>query len=84
MNQEIMLERVAMLLSRFSEEVKILNFNGEFSINVHAENALIRLLDAVFECKLENVNYVENKQFPSIDLRDSKRKLLFKLRQMNR
>ena len=75
MNQEIMLERVAMLLSRFSEEVKILNFNGEFSINVHAENALIRLLDAVFECKLENVNYVENKQFPSIDLRDSKKKI---------
>lgn len=75
MNQEIMLERIAMLLSRFSEEVKILNFNGEFSINVHAENALIKLLNAVFECELENVNYVENKQFPSIDLRDNKRKI---------
>ncbi len=75
MNQEIMLERIAMLLSRFSEEVKILNFNGEFSINVHAENALIKLLNAVFECELENINYVENKQFPSIDLRDKKKKI---------
>lgn len=70
MNQEIMMERIAMLLSRFSESVNILNANGEFSINVHAENALLKLLNVIFDCNLENVNYVENKQFPSIDLRD--------------
>ncbi|MEE0863459.1 MAG: SMEK domain-containing protein [Lachnospiraceae bacterium] len=75
MNQEIMMERIAMLLSRFSESINILNANGEFSINVHAENALMKLLNVIFDCNLENINYVENKQFPSIDLRDKEKKI---------
>ena len=75
MNQENMLNRIAMLLSRFSENVRIKNANGEFSINVHAENALIKLLNVVLGCNLENVNYVENKQFPSIDLRDKSKRI---------
>ena len=29
------------MLSRFKEQVEILNSNGEFSINIHAENILI-------------------------------------------
>lgn len=57
MNQEIMMERIAMLLSRFSESINILNANGEFSINVHAENALLKLLNVIFDCNFENVKF---------------------------
>lgn len=41
MNQQKLLFRISQLLSRFTEQVKILNSNGEFSINIHAENILI-------------------------------------------
>lgn len=75
MNQELMLGRIAMLLSRFTESVKIMNANGEFNINVHAENALIKLLNVLFNCQLENVNYIEGKQYPSIDLRDKNKRI---------
>lgn len=36
-----LLHNISKYLSRFSEQVKILNSNSEFSINIHAENALI-------------------------------------------
>lgn len=75
MNQEATLYRVSQLLSRFREQVKILNSNGEFSINTHAENILIKLLNELYECDLENVNYSENKTYPSIDLRDKSKKI---------
>ena len=45
MNQEYKLYRISQLLSRFREQAKILNSNGEFSINIHAENILINLLN---------------------------------------
>ena len=68
MNQELMLGRIAMLLSRFTESVKIMNANGEFNINVHAENALIKLLNVLFDCQLENVNYIEGKQLTCLEI----------------
>ena len=70
MNQEHRLYRISQLLSRFREQIKILNSNGEFSINTHAENILIKVLNEIYDCNLENVNYAENKIYPSIDLRD--------------
>lgn len=70
MNQEYKLYRISQLLSRFKEQVTILNANGEFSINIHSENILIRLLNEIFSCNLKNVNYEEGKTYPSIDLRD--------------
>lgn len=70
MNQQNILFRISQLLSRFTEQVEILNSNGEFSINVHAENILIGILNTIYECNLENVNYNENKIYPAIDLRD--------------
>jgi len=75
MNQEYKLYRISQLLSRFREQVKILNANGEFSINIHAENILINLLNKIYDCNLENVNYVEGKTYPSIDLRDKEKKI---------
>lgn len=75
MNQEYKLYRISQLLSRFREQVKILNSNGEFSINIHAENILIKVLNVIYDCNLENVNYVEGKTYPSIDLRDKTKKI---------
>lgn len=75
MNQQESLFRISQLLSRFTEQVKILNSNGEFSINIHAENILIGVLNVIFDCNLKNVNYEENKTYPSIDLRDQKKRI---------
>lgn len=71
MNQEIKLYRISQLFSRFKEQVRMLNSNGEFSINTHAENILIDVLNKVYDCNLKNVNYEEGKTYPSIDLRDT-------------
>ena len=71
MNQESKLYRISQLLSRFQEQVTILNSNNEFSINTHAENILIKVLNEVYNCNLKNVNYEEGKNYPSIDLRDT-------------
>lgn len=79
MNQEKYLYRITQLLSRFKEQVKILSSNGEFSINIHAENILIKILNLLFECDLENTNYSESKTYPSIDLRDRKGKIAFQI-----
>jgi len=70
MNQHQVLYSISKYLSRFSEQVKILNANGEFSINIHAENILIGILNIIYNCNFENVNYIEGKNYDSIDLRD--------------
>lgn len=75
MNQQEFLFRISQLLSRFTEQVKILNSNGEFSINIHAENILVHILNIIFDCNLKNVNYEENKIYPSIDLRDINKRI---------
>jgi energy-coupling factor transporter ATP-binding protein EcfA2 len=79
MNQEKKLFRISQLLSRFRDQVTILNSNGEFSINIHAENILIKILNLLYNCELVNVNYHENKNYPSIDLRDEKNKKAFQI-----
>jgi len=75
MRQQEVLQAIAKYFSRFKEQVNILNANGEFAINIHAENVLIKILNIVFECNLENVNYVEGKNYDSIDLRDTNKGL---------
>ena len=75
MNQQTLLFRISQLLSRFTEQVNILNSNGEFSINIQAENILIDVLNVIFDCSLKNVNYEENKLYPCIDLRDEKKRI---------
>lgn len=75
MNQQKLLFRISQLLSRFTEQVKILNSNGEFSINIHTENILINILNIIYDCNLKNINYEEGKTYPSIDLRDYDKRL---------
>lgn len=70
MRQQELLLLISKYFSRFSEQVKILNANGEFSINIHAENVLIKILNIIYNSDFENVNYSEGKNYDSIDLRD--------------
>lgn len=74
MKQQELLQLITKYFSRFSEQVKIQNANSEFSINVHAENVLIQILNIIFDADFENTNYAENKNYASIDLRDRKEK----------
>jgi len=65
MNQSTLLQNIAKYLARFSEEVELLNNIGDFSINIHAENMLVTLLNMVY--RLRNVNTTKKRMFqPSI------------------
>lgn len=79
MNQQSMLFRISQLLSRFTEQIEILNSNSEFSINIHAENILIKILNLIYNCNFKNVNYEENKIYPSIDLRDYENRIAIQI-----
>ena len=69
MSDRAKLHRITALLARFGEQVKIENANEEYSLNKHGENFLIKILNTVYGCDLENVGYVEKKNYPAIDLR---------------
>ena len=71
---EVHLE-ISKYLSRFKEQIKILNANSEFSINVHAENAMISVLNIIYNCDFQNLNYSEDRNYDSIDLGDKSFKL---------
>ena len=79
MNQHELLLLVTKYFSRFKEQVKILNANGEFSINIHSENILIKILNIVYSSEFENLNYEEGKNYDSIDLRDKNGKYAFQI-----
>jgi hypothetical protein len=79
MNQAAKLFRISQLLARFTEQVVILNENSEFSINSHAENVLIKILNCVYNCDLINVNYGVGKNYPAIDLRDINNKIAIQI-----
>ncbi len=78
MNQSSLLTNVSKYLSRLNEQVQILNKNGDFSINKHAENALIDILNILFNCDLTNINQLKT-NYPAIDLVDKKRKIAFQV-----
>ena len=79
MYQEDVMRRIRTFLARFQAEVEIDNSNGEFSINIHAENVLLKVLNAAYGLNLENVNYVEGKTYAGIDLRDKANRVAFQI-----
>ena len=70
MNRKDYIDKIAKYLARFVEEVKSYNDMSLYDYNIHAENALIPILNAVFDLKLVNANSIKKKNFPSIDLID--------------
>lgn len=71
MNQQAKLIRISELLSRCSAQVTILNANGEYGINTHAENVFIKVLNELYSLNLSNINYTKGKTYPAIDLGDA-------------
>lgn len=79
MNRQKSLTRIAELLGRFSNEVKILNSGGLYDINIHAENVLVPLINEVYNLEVVNANSTEEKNFSAVDLIDSKNKIAFQI-----
>ncbi len=81
MNQMVLLQNISKYLARFSEQIKILNSNHEFSINTHAENILINILNIVYDLNLKNLNHSESGNYSAIDLLDdtSQEKISFQI-----
>ncbi len=75
MNRLEILQKISKYLSRFSEQVKILNSASDFSINQTAEDILITLLDKAYDLDLKNINHAAGRNFPSIDLLDAGRRV---------
>ncbi len=75
MNDMELIQGIAKYLSRFSDEVKLLNTNRDFSINIYAERALIEILNELFDSSLINLNASSTRTYPSIDLLDTNKRL---------
>jgi len=59
------------LLSRFTNEIKILNAAGLYDINIHSENVLIPLINLAYGLDVVNANFTEEKNFSAADLIDN-------------
>ena len=79
MNRKDYIDKIAKYLARFVEEVKSYNDMNLYDINIHSENALIPILNAVFDIKLENANSSHKKNYPSVDLIDDANKVAFQV-----
>lgn len=75
MNCQAVLQRIKTLLARLQEEITITNSYGDFSINIHAENVVLRMLNIAYGWNLQNVNYIKRKNYPAIDLYDDEKKV---------
>jgi len=79
MNRKDSIDKIAKYLARFSEEVKSYNESNLYDINIHAENALIPILNSVFDIQLQNVNSLNRKNFPAVDLVDFNNRIAFQV-----
>ncbi len=79
MNRKDHIDKIAKYLARFVEEVKSYNEMNLYDINIHSENALIPILNAVFDIKLQNANALHKKNYPSVDLTDDENKVAFQV-----
>ncbi len=67
MNKKKTIDRIAELIARFRAEVETLNSQNLYDINIHAENAIIPILNSVYGLSLKNAN-LEEKNYSAIDL----------------
>lgn len=74
-----LINKITSYASRFVLEVEGFNTNNLYDINIHAENFLIPVLNEVFSLRLENLNYIQKKNYPGIDLADFNKKVAFQI-----
>src|SRR5690606_17862472 len=76
-NRKDYIDDITKYSSRFVEEVRGYNSISKYDINIHAENALIPILNVVFDLNLKNLNSTRNSNYPAIDLADSENSVSF-------
>jgi hypothetical protein len=69
MNRKDAIDKIVKYTSIFLQEVSSYNSIGSYDINIHSENTLIPILNAVFNVELFNANILK-KNFPAVDLID--------------
>ncbi|MBS1974392.1 MAG: SMEK domain-containing protein [Bacteroidetes bacterium] len=79
MKRQEYINKITKYLTRFVDEVRGYNAANLYDINIHAENALIPILNLAFGVSLKNMNANRNKHFPGIDLGDKKNRIAFQV-----
>lgn len=74
-----MLYEIVRLFTAFSETVSLSNSMGLFDINSISEDTAKPILEIIYDCKLDNLNYVTGRNFPAIDLGDENKKISFQI-----
>lgn len=83
MNRKDYIDAITKYTSRFVEEVKGYNSISKYDINIHAENALIPILNVVFDLNLKNLNSTRNSNYPAIDLADFEKRVAIQVTSTN-
>ncbi|WP_417237284.1 SMEK domain-containing protein [Bizionia paragorgiae] len=83
MNRKDYIDDITKYSSRFVEEVKGYNSINKYDINIHAENALIPILNVVFNLNLKNLNSTRNSNYPAIDLADLENRVAIQVTSTN-
>lgn len=78
MRRKELIDKIVKYTGIFVQEVKSYNAIGSYDINMHAENALIPILNAVFDINLVNAN-IERQNHPAIDLYDQSNSIAFQI-----
>ena len=78
MRRKELIDKIVKYLGVFVQEVKSYNVINNYDVNIHAENSLIPILNAIYEIDLVNAND-KKKNYPSVDLIDIKNKVCFQV-----
>src|ERR1700722_4820458 len=78
MERKDLIELMISLASDFARKIKLRSEMGYTDTGIHAEQATIPILDAVFDLKLTNANSIR-KDYPAIDLFDKEKKVAFQI-----
>lgn len=79
MNRQAYINSIVKYSARFVEEIKLFNSLGLYDINIHSESFYIPVLNEIFDLKLRNLNSVQKKNFPAIDLADFENRCAFQI-----
>lgn len=79
MNRKTLVESIIDMLGLLKHKISTYNQAGLYDIDSFSEDFFQRLLNLVFGYSLVNINIVEGKNFPAIDLGDEGQKVAFQI-----
>jgi GTPase SAR1 family protein len=78
-DKEVILKEISELIATFSRRIELLSKQNENSINILAETIFSKILNALFDCDLININYSKKINNPAVDLIDNKKRIAFQV-----